>query len=68
MIALAFIVGGIAGAAGATGAAIFTDLSWLAILTVYFGIGFGLPLAVMAGASLIRRQPPALDCAKPVRR
>ncbi|MGD7428478.1 hypothetical protein, partial [Ralstonia pseudosolanacearum] len=57
---LAFILGSVMGTLGAIAAAVFSGLGWAAIVAIYFGIGYGLPLAFLAVASLIRPQRPVL--------
>ena len=60
MIGVAFLGGGVAGTICAICAFLFTNLGIGAIVTIYFGIGYGLPLVFLAAAELTRSSGPAL--------
>jgi len=68
MIAVAFIVGGAAGLLGAIGTLLFTELGWGIALAVYFGVGYGLPLALVAASTVARPARTTLSSAEILRR
>lgn len=60
MIGVAFLAGGVAGTICAIAAFLLTNLGIGAIIAIYFGIGYGLPLVFLAAAELTRSGGSAL--------
>lgn len=66
MILVSFLVGCIAGLLSAAAILLFTDMGWSSVLIAYFGIGYGLPVAVVTASmvsKLLHRGLQTLDFA-----
>lgn len=68
MMIVAFLAGGIAGLLAAGMTLLFTDLGWVMALAAFFGVGYAVPLAVLAASWLTRPIRAALPRADMVRR
>ena len=68
MIIVAFLVGGVFGMLSAAATLLFTDLGWGVAFAVYFGAGYGLPLAMLAASRMAKPTRSSIPQAEMVRR